>query len=747
MYKYIFLLVSIVFSIDILQAQPIPAYNLSYSGLPERWDEALPLGNATLGALIYQKNQKLRMALDNVYLWDDRNMPEIDKLTFDWVVEQVNKKDYAKVQKIGDEPYEANAAPTKIPAAALEFNTVNFGKVVSSTLDIQSAKAWVKWENGASLETCVFATQNIGYFEFSNITALPEIEIIAPKYQNLQSSTKDNSVDGSGLEKLGYPQGKIIKKENYIEYHQPCHANTWYKVIVRFVKSGNTIKGVWTVKWYNDTQKMPGPDKVQKHMIDHLQWWKKYWSKSTISIPDHLIARQYYLEMYKFGCVARSHTPPISLQAVWTADNGKLPPWKGDFHHDLNTQLSYWPGYPANHADLTAGFTNWLWAVKEVNKRWTKKYFNQDGLNVPGVTTISGKEMGGWIQYSMSPTTVAWLSQHFYWQYKYTLDRKFLTTRCYPYFGEAEKYLSAILTSGADGTLRLPLSSSPEIHDNSIKAWFKNFTNYDLALIKGFYQNCVEIYKETKDTRLPYIQTILAKLPDHAINPTGLMVAPDEELTESHRHMSNYMAIFPIQLLDVHNSGHKRIMDNSLRHLEKLGSNYWVGYSFSWMAILYAKAGQADKCHTMLKNFATNFTSSNSFHVNGDQKGGEFSKFTYRPFTLEGNFAFARAVQEMLLQTNHEVVEIFPAIPVSWPDVSFANLRIPHACSVSATKENGVVQSVTFVPDNDVELCIRLPFKTYIVKGIDTQNITTKDDITCVKMKKGTKVIFENGFE
>ncbi len=151
-------------------------------------------------------------------------------------------------------------------------------------------------------------------------------------------------------------------------------------------------------------------------------------------MPDNQLEKQYYLEMYKFGCVARSNTPPISLQAIWTADNGNLPPWKGDYHHDLNTQLSYWPGYTGNHLDLTASYTNWLWEIKEVNKKWTKHYFGVDGLNVPGVTTISGKEMGGWIQYSMSPTTATWIAQHFYWQWKYGMDNKFLKERAGPYF-------------------------------------------------------------------------------------------------------------------------------------------------------------------------------------------------------------------------------------------------------------------------------------------------------------------------
>ena len=82
---------------------------------------------------------------------------------------------------------------------------------------------------------------------------------------------------------------------------------------------------------------------------EHMNYWNTYWKASSISIPDSLLQRQYDNEMYKFGSASRENSSPISLQAVWTADNGKLPPWKGDYHHDLNTQLSYWPAYIGNH--------------------------------------------------------------------------------------------------------------------------------------------------------------------------------------------------------------------------------------------------------------------------------------------------------------------------------------------------------------------------------------------------------------
>ncbi|MEI9958801.1 MAG: hypothetical protein WDM90_21385 [Ferruginibacter sp.] len=393
--------------------------------------------------------------------------------------------------------------------------------------------------------------------------------------------------------------------------------------------------------------------------------------------------------MYKFGCVARSNTPPISLQAVWTADNGNLPPWKGDFHHDLNTELSYWPGYTGNHLDLTASFTNWLWKIRPENKKWAKQYFGVDGLNVPGVTTISGKPMGGWIQYAMSQTTAMWLAQHFYWQWKYSMDKSFLKNRASIYFKEVDEYIKQ-LTKGNKKN-GFAISSSPEYHDNDIKAWFKNYTNYDLALLRFLHQKGKIVwYDKMKLTNKNFTTPAFWQdnFPDYNVNETGLTIAPGQNLNESHRHHAQLMAIYPLQLLNVDDSTQKNIIDKSLRWLEKKGTREWCGYSFSWAACIYARAKEADNAVSMLKKFATNFCSINSFHLNGDQKGGQYSDYKYRPFTLEGNFAFAQGIHELLLQYNSNgYIEVFPATPTTWKNVSFKTLRTEGAFLVSAQKK------------------------------------------------------------
>lgn len=742
---FLLLLLSAFYSAS---AQPKPFHNLQFSSIPTRWDEGIPLGNGILGALIWQKENKLRFSLDNVFLWDDRPMPKIDSLDFNMVQQKLAANDYRSIQQLGDEPYEANPAPTKIPGAALEINIAAYGKVKTASLDLATAIAHIEWESGTRMESFISASGNAGLFHFYDLDKEFELELIPPAYQQLDPGKGGNSVQGQGLEQLGYKQGKLTKTITaagiHQTYFQKCFGKTAYQVTVFYKIKGRQVDGYWTIQWIPDLSLFKENKRIDSGRATHLTWWKKYWNASSLSVPDSTIEKQYYRELYKFGSVARSFTPPISLQAIWTADNGRLPPWKGDLHHDLNTQLSYWPGYTANHLELTAGYTNWLWKTRVTNRKWTKQYFEVEGINVPGVTTISGAAMGGWIQYSMSPTTIAWLAQHVYWQYKFSLDPNFLKNTCYPYFKDAERYLTAMLKQDKNGQLQLPLSSSPEIHDNDARAWFTTMTNYDLALLKSFYSYCVEVYTLNKDQRLNLVEITLLQLPDFAVNEKGLSVAKGEDQQGSHRHLSPYMAIYPMQLLDIHKPADSTIINNSVRWIEKLGTREWCGYSFSWMASVYAKALESKKALQMLQIFASNFVSTNSFHLNGDQRNGEYSSYTYRPFTLEGNFAFAQGLHEILLQCQDGVVSVFPALPEEWKDVYFNDLRTMDAFLVSAQRSNGINRSVKIRATQDATLTCRLPFRHYSISGMKTNTLKEYNGVISQKMKKGQVMIFTN---
>ena len=734
-----------------LFSQPISQHNLVFDSLAKRWDEGIPLGNGWLGALIWQKDNKIRMSLDRVDLWDDRPMPEIDKLKFRWVIEKVKLDQYDSVQKIGDAPYEKYPAPTKIPGAAIEFDLNKIGQVKKVSLDISNGLSIVEFENGARFNNYIHATRQVGYFGFENINEDIIPELIIPNYNTGKAGKTGSSVSGQSLERLGYQKGTVKKGFDHILYHQPTWKNNYYEVLIKWYRfPGKKIVGQWTIT-NNQPASLPELNILHKEPTgwpSHIDWWNDYWKRSSVSIPDSILERQYYLDMYKFGCVARSNTPPISLQAIWTADDGMLPPWKGDFHHDLNTQLSYWPGYSGNHLDLTEGFTNWLWKVKDENEKWTKHYFEMDGLNVPGVTTISGKPMGGWIQYSMSPTTSAWLAQHFYWQAMYSMNKKDIV-QAEEYLKNVHQFMNTYLGQVHKDPGFIALSSAPEYNNNSIKAWFTKTTNYDRALLFSLRPQ----YNKLRNLNVKFTKPSIDShdnidgLAYYDINERGLTIAPGQNLEHSHRHHSQLLSIHPLGLLNPGDSMERSIIVNSLRHIEKLGTREWVGYSFAWIASIYARAQNGDSAAMNLKKFATNFVSSNSFHLNGDQKGGKYSDFTYRPFTLEGNFAFAQAIHEMLLQSHKDFIEVFPAIPKEWKNVSFKTLRTEGAFLISAKKENGVPMEVKIKAEAGGKLKIKLPFKTWIPVGVEWEKLVVNKEIVEVKMSKGQTITFKNAFE
>lgn len=725
-----------------------------FPSLSTTWDEGVPLGNATVGALVWQRDSVLRFSLDRIDLWDLRPTDSISgpNNKFRWVMEQVRKGDYLPVQKKFDWPYDREPAPSKIPGAALEFHTTGFGKVKDVHLYLRNALCRTEWSNGTVLKTFVHASEPIGWFVFENLPDAPAISIVPPQYESETSNGTEDPVTGQDLRRLGYRQGNIEKKENCITYHQQGWNGFYYDVNVRWEKKGRKLYGVWSVTSYMTGQKASSETMdamkrgVYSDFSSHNSYWKNFWNASSVSVPDSIIQRQYDQEMYRLGSVARKDSYPISLQAIWTADNGKLPPWKGDYHHDLNTQLSYWPVYKGNHLEEGMGYLNTLWNQREVYKKYTRTYFECEGMNIPGVCTLTGEPMGGWIQYSMSPTVSAWLSQHFYLHWKYSADKEFLTDRAYPFVHDVALFLEQITLLDSNGIRKLPISSSPEIFDNSLNAWFRTMTNYDLALIQFAFRAAEEMAGALgKDEEATHWKELYGQLPDYDLDADGaLTFAKGFPYNASHRHFSHAMAIHPLGLLD-YSQGEKarKIIDATLQKLKDNGPDWWCGYSYSWFANMSARAMKGEDARDALRTFAECFCLTNGFHANGDQSQSGKSKFTYRPFTLEGNFAFAAALQEMLLQSHTGKIHIFPALPNDWKDLSFEKLRAEGAFIVSASLRGGKLAHAEIMAEQGGTLQVINSFGPEYQLKIGDKYLQDTEGIWKVTLSKGEKCTIE----
>jgi len=665
------------------------SFALERAGGIDRWDEAMPLGNGLLGALVWGTGSTVRISLDRGDLWDLRT-PDVNTRP-DWTWATIAKLrdagEFKQINALFDNPYEQVAYPTKLPGGRIELSFDPAVTITRIALDTARAEALVDLA-GAEVRVRMDAGQKVGVMLIRG--AQPTVALIRP----------------AGLDKLGYAPPARSEGSGEWTLKQEAAAPLQYAVVVRREppqRGSNRTRYAFTID-ATRTGRDPLPaarGSVSRALVEdeaaarsrHLAWWKRFWNVSTVRLPDERLQRQYDLVRYFYGAASSPDAPPMPLQGVWTADAGGLPPWKGDFHHDLNTQMTYLAYPEAGLFDQGASFLNFLWDLLPRFRQFAREFYGIEGAAVPGVMALDGQPLGGWAQYSLSPTNGAWVAQSFYLHWKYTNDLVFLKQRAYPWCAEIGRGLQALLKPDASGRLKLPLSSSPEIFDNSPKAWLTPNSNYDLALMRFLFSANAEMADALGDAGAARNwRDTLAHLDPLLLDPatSALMVSAGLPFNQSHRHFSHAMAIYPLGTLNIDGTdADRKTITATLETLVKLGTSQWCGYSFAWMSAMAARVGQADRALQFLGDYDRAFIGPNGFHLNGDQTKSGLSQFTYRPFTLEGNFLAMQAVQEMLLQSWGGVLRVFPAVTASWQDVSFDRLRAEGGWVVSARRANG----------------------------------------------------------
>lgn len=675
---------------------PPPEQNLRLTAPIRTWDEAIPLGNGRMGGLLWGEESLLRLSLDRGDLWDERPAPgdPLGQLTYAQVVQWVAEGRNGEISRIADAASYDRKHPTKIPAGRLEIRLGDGRQLTAFELNLATAEGWAWLSGGGKVEA---------FFPAHEPVALLRIPGEAPPDLRLQAP--------DSVAQLGYPPARTGRDGDMRWFVQETASGAAHAVAAASRPgAGFTLVAVTVVSSSDGAE---NPLSLARARVsaaldsgyeaprrDHLDWWGKYWGHSRVRIPDPAVQRHYVLVRYLQGSASRRGAPPMPLQGVWTADAGTLPPWKGDYHHDLNTQMTYMAYQAAGDFEEGLCFLDYLWDRLPAFRAFARRFFGTPGANVPGVMTLAGAPLGGWAQYSLSPTPAAWLGHLFYLHWRYTADDIFLRERAYPWCEEVGLSLEALLKpDAATGRWVLPTSSSPEIHDNSARAWLRPNSNYDLALLRMLFTGLSEMAQALgRPADAGRWKDLAARLgPFHADEDGTLRINADESLTASHRHFSNLMNLYPFNLTTLEGSDRDREMIRaSLRQYDALGTREWCGYSFSWMAALRARVGDAEAAARYLDLFVKAFVLRNGFHANGDQTKSGLSAFTYRPFTLEGNFLAVAAVHEMLLQSwsarpgsgDPGVVRIFPATPWRWPDASFDDLRAEGGHRVSARREN-----------------------------------------------------------
>lgn len=674
--------------------------NLQFTIPIRSWDEGIPIGNGLIGAIIWGDDREIIISLDQAELWDERTPQAYarENWNFARMLKLIKAKQWNQVVEEFESPAQ-DPWPTKIRACRLILTLPKNDAWTRAELDITTGNAIVHSRRGRVSIICDVAKPLIA-LRARGLNLRHRLEF--PDY----SKGGEETVAANSLRALGYSaaahghRGKSaycvqdVAGSGATVTASSCSKNVKGLEILTYVSglgeaAAMTDEACGAVEPCSD-----GEFAVIKRKS--AAWWKRFWSRSRVNISHQAINHHYQLGQYFLGSASRTGAPPMPLQGIWTADDGNLPPWRGDFHHNLNTQFSYISYLSNNRLDEGLMFLEHMWRVLPKHRELAASFFKAPGAFIPGAMSLAGEVISGWAPYTFSLTNGSWVADMFHRHWKYTLDDTFLRERAYPYcLAQAEFLLHLLKPDPATGHLLLPMSSSAEIYDNTPQSYLPANSNYDHFLMLKLFKDLEEMSSVLgRKTESAEWKLHAKSLGSHALtyipSPDGLIsgevlgIAPGLPLNRSHRHHAHLVGIYPLNLLHpVNGEKEQELIANSLHQIDLLGTGEWVGYSFSWYAGLCARVGCGKAAISMLERYLDGFVSPNGFHLNGDFNNLGYSVYKYRPFTLEGNFAAVQAVNEMLLQTIDGIIQVGYSLP-GGISVSFEQLRTEGGFLVSA---------------------------------------------------------------
>jgi len=677
-----------------------------------RWQDGLPIGNGRIGAQCWGDKRLLRLTLDRSDAWDRRFEPNRrPDYSYTQLRRLVAAKAHDKIQTelTPDVNPLAQLAPTHVPGGRLEIALPDGTTIERVWLDMHNAE--VRWQ--LKLGDARHTVRMYAHADQDLIVVEIAPPIRPPSVQYLDALTVCPDLD----KKLGYkpPTRGTDGDLQWLDQPIPNSGS------VRTAWSDKLDEDRWTLyltirRQFEhpdaagrtlDKVKDIGPDRL---LETHRQWWRTIWDRSSVELPDVEVQRLWRNGIYKLASSSHGGLP-TNLQGLWPPD-GRLPPWRGDYHCNMNVQECYWPAYSSNQLALAEPLNRWMIEkLAPANRELTKRFFGFDGLWIGCAFDADGRLLGGqsnWMTVQYWLGGGAWLSQHLWWTYRYSLDEDFLRDKAYPFMRDCMTFYANVLERGDDGRLHVPMSSSPEYYSNELPAWTADPT-CDIALVRNLAQWCIQAAKildRDADLRQRW-RAIDRDLAPYPVSEHGLKVQPDSDFTEPHRHPMHLAAIFPLGDLHIEGSDEDRqLVNTSIDTWLDVGTDYWSGWSFPYASLILTRAGRANRAYEMLDMYRLGFIWPNGFHVNGDYKKQGFSKGTGTVFTVEGEMAFTAAVNEMLLQSWGDTIRVFPAVPDNWANAAFYNLRAEGAVLVSALRENGRVTKLTLLPEHDLTTTI-----------------------------------------